>query len=216
MSHKTVTGLVARAVEYKESDLILTVLTAEEGKLTVSARGARKHSSPHAAACQVLCCSKMVLGEYRERLTLKEADVLETFCGLREDLQVLALAVYIADLAQLLAPEGDIFHLTAAALAALVNKNRPPELVKAAFELRALCLAGLDPTLDAALPPLKGDLHLAARHVRESITGKVFSFTLGADGLREFSKLCEHFTLAQIEREPASLRYYHAAPGVVI
>jgi DNA repair protein RecO (recombination protein O) len=208
MSHKTVTALVARAVEYKESDLILTVLTAEEGKLTVSARGARKHGSPHAAASQVLCCSRMVLGEYRERLTLKEADVLETFSELREDLTVMSLAVYIADLAQILAPEGDIFHLTAAALKALTVKKRPPALVKAAFELRALCEAGVDPTLDPDLPSVKGDFELASRHVRESGMGKIFSFTLGEGTLERFAALCEQLTLAQIEREPGSLRYY--------
>jgi DNA repair protein RecO (recombination protein O) len=150
----------------------------------------------------------MVLSEYRDRLTLKEAEVFETFYRLREDLPALALAVYIADLAQILAPEGDFFRLTAAALTALDKKARPPALVKAAFEMRALCGAGLDPALDPALPAIQGDLALAARHVRESDTGKVFSFTLGKDSLIAFAELCEQFTLAQIEREPASLRYY--------
>jgi DNA repair protein RecO (recombination protein O) len=208
MSHKTVTGLVARAVEYKESDLILSVLTAGEGKLTVSARGARRHGSPHAAAAQVLCCSRMVLSEYRERFTLKEAEVLETFSALREDLSSLALACYLSDLAQTLAPEGDTFRLTVAALTALCKKNRPDALIKAAFEMRALCDAGLDPTLDPALPPLKGDAALAARHVREVPVGKVFSFTLGEGPLARFGELCERCTLEHLERPLPSLEYY--------
>ena len=208
MSHKEITGLVARAVEYKESDLILSVLTADEGKLTVTARGARRHGSPCAAASQVLCCSRMVLSEYRERLTLKEAEVLETFSALREDLTVMALACYLADLAQTLAPEGDIFHLVVAALLALCGKKRPPLLVKAAFEMRALCDAGFDPTLDPAVAPLKGDLALAARHIREAPVGKVFSFTLGEGPLARLAALCERYTLEQTERALPSLEYY--------
>ena len=208
MSHKEVTGLVARAVEYNDSDLILTVLTAGEGKLTVSARGARRHGSPHAAASQILCCSRMVLSEYREWLTLKEAEVLESFPALREDLLSMALACYIADLAQTLAPEGDVFHLAVSALLALCGGKRPPMLVKAAFEMRALCDAGFDPTLDPALPPPDGDLALAARYIREAPAGKVFSFTLGEKPLGEFAKLCERYTLAQTERVLPSLEYY--------
>jgi DNA repair protein RecO (recombination protein O) len=208
MSHRTVVGMVARAVEYKESDLILTVLTADEGRLTVSARGARRHLSPHAAASQALCCSRMVLSEYRERFTLKEAEVLETFSALREDLASLALACYIADLAQTMAPEGDMFHLAVSALTALCRKNRPPALIKAAFEMRALCEAGLDPALDPDLPPLKGDAALAAGHVRAADIMKVFSFALGEDALERFAGYCETRALAHIERELPSLIYY--------
>ena len=52
--HLTTNALVLREVNYKESDKILTLLTEQEGKLTVSARGCRKKDSPIAAACQLL------------------------------------------------------------------------------------------------------------------------------------------------------------------
>ena len=41
--HLTTNALVLREVNYKESDKILTLLTEQEGKLTVSARGCRRH-----------------------------------------------------------------------------------------------------------------------------------------------------------------------------
>ena len=37
--HITTKALVLRGVDYKESDKILTLLTAEMGKITASARG---------------------------------------------------------------------------------------------------------------------------------------------------------------------------------
>ena len=59
--HLTTKGLVLREVNYKESDKILTVLTAEEGKLTVSARGCSKKGSALAAASQLLVWSEFTL-----------------------------------------------------------------------------------------------------------------------------------------------------------
>lgn len=44
--HMRTKALVLRAVDYKESDKILTLLTQESGKLTASARGCRKKGSP--------------------------------------------------------------------------------------------------------------------------------------------------------------------------
>ena len=48
--HISTQGLVLREVNYKESDKLLTVLTAEGGKRTVKARGCRRKGSPLAAA----------------------------------------------------------------------------------------------------------------------------------------------------------------------
>ena len=211
MSYLAVTGLVTRAVEYKDADLILSVYTEQEGVLTVTARGGRRQGSPHAAAAQVLCCSRLVLSEYRERLSLKEAEILEDFRALRGDLPAMALASYLTELAQLLEPEGGAFRLTLAALTALAK--RPPALVKAAFELRALCGAGVDPTLDPALPEPEGDVRAAADFVRAAPLEKVFSFTLGEGPLAALGALCERYVLAQTGHPPPSLEYYLGLRG---
>ena len=52
--HLTTRALVLREVNYKESDKILTILTAGEGKRTVKARGCRRKGSQLAAAAQLL------------------------------------------------------------------------------------------------------------------------------------------------------------------
>ena len=64
--HITTQGLVLREVNYKESDKIRTVLTAEGGKRTVKARGCRRKNSPLAASAQLLVYSDMTLFEYIE------------------------------------------------------------------------------------------------------------------------------------------------------
>ena len=57
---KTVKGLVLREVPYKESSRILTVLTDTDGKMTVSANGAKRRGSKTAAASPILPSTRMI------------------------------------------------------------------------------------------------------------------------------------------------------------
>jgi len=150
--HITTKALVLRGVDYKESDKILTLFTAEMGKITASARGCRKKGSPIAAGCQLLCWSEMVLYEYQGRWLVKEAVTEREFRGVREDLEKLALACYLSEVTETLAldemPGPELLSLILNSLHALEKLNKPHPLVKAAFELKAMCLAGYEPLLD--------------------------------------------------------------------
>lgn len=150
--HVTTKALVLRGVDYKESDKILTLLTQDMGKITASARGCRKKGSPIAAGCQLLCWSEMVLYEYQGRWVVKEANTERQFRGVREDLEKLALACYLAEVTEVLAleelPSPELLSLILNSLHALEKLNKPQALVKGAFELKAMCLAGYEPLLD--------------------------------------------------------------------
>lgn len=151
--HIITQGLVLRETMYKESDKILTVLTAEGGKRTVKAQGCRKKGSALAAGSQLLTWSDMTLFEYRDFFTLREASTLQEFRGLRADLEKLALGSYFAEAAEAVAEEGvpqpALLSLILNSLYALDRLDKPLPLVKAAFELRLLCAAGFGPLLDA-------------------------------------------------------------------
>ena len=54
-------GIVLRETDYKEKDKLLTILTAEHGKLTVRVRGAKGQRSRSRAACQLLAFSEFTL-----------------------------------------------------------------------------------------------------------------------------------------------------------
>ena len=151
--HLQTKALVLRETAYKESDKILTLLTQEAGRLTASARGCRRKGSPIAAGSQLLVWSDVVLHEYRGRWTVQEAAVDREFRGMREDLEKFSLGCYFAEVTELLAVEGlpcpELLSLLLNSLHALDQLDRPLGLVKAAFELRAMCLAGYEPLLDA-------------------------------------------------------------------
>lgn len=169
MAHIVTRGLVLREVNYKESDKILTVLTEEGGRRTVKARGCRRKNSPLAASAQLLVWSDMTLFEYQDYYTLNEASSLDQFWGVKGDLVKLALGSYFAEVAETVAEEGvpdpPILPLLLNSLYAMDKLDKPLPLVKAAFELRLLCLSGYEPLLDACAvcgvsDPAEPRLHL--------------------------------------------------------
>ncbi|MDR1589576.1 MAG: DNA repair protein RecO [Oscillospiraceae bacterium] len=157
-------GLVLREASYRDSSKILTILTSDEGKLTASVRGAKRKNSRLAPCAQPLAFSDMTLLKNRDRWTLTEAQGIEFFTGLCEDITLLALGTYIAELLEAVSdedsPVGGILPLGLNALYVLSEGKRAPELVKAAFELRLMCLAGFAPSLDAC--PVCGSRDVAA------------------------------------------------------
>ena len=100
-------GIVLREVAYQDSDKLLTVLTREYGKLTVRARGVRSSRSRSKAACQLLAYSEFTLLERGGRYVVTEATAKEMFPELRNDLELLSLASYFAQAADVLSPEGE-------------------------------------------------------------------------------------------------------------
>lgn len=147
-----VKGIVLRAVDTKESDKILTVLTPR-GKLAVSAKGARGRKSRVTACTQLLAYSELTLSESRGWQYLSEGNTIELFQGVRRDLGLLALASYFAELAETAALEdtesGELLSLLLNALYALGELKKPPALVKAAFEFKLMGLIGFEPLADA-------------------------------------------------------------------
>lgn len=147
----TVKGLVLRVTAYNDTDSILSVLTAEHGKLTVKARGLRRKNSPLTAACQLLAYSEFTLFEYKGFYTVNEASTIELFRGLRKDLQKLSLGTYFAQVAELVCqedtPDPQLQSLILNCLFALSKLDVSQMYAKAVFELRTACLAGYEPDL---------------------------------------------------------------------
>ena len=147
-----VRGIVLRAVDTKESDKILTVLTPY-GKLPVAAKGARSRKSRVTACTQLLAYSELTLSESRGWQYLSEGNTIELFEEVRKDIELLSLASYFAELTEAAALEGvesgEILSLLLNALYALGNLKKNPALVKTAFEFKLMSLIGFEPLADA-------------------------------------------------------------------
>ena len=90
-------GVVLREPETKEADKILTLLTADRGKISVIARGVRRKSCKYAACAQQLVYSEWTLYQKGEWYYANEGATAELFSGLRTNLEALALGCYFAE-----------------------------------------------------------------------------------------------------------------------
>lgn len=147
----TTQGLVLRVSPYNDSDAILTILTAKQGRISAKVRGLRRKNSPLSAPCQLLALAEFTLFSYKDAFTVNEAHTVELFTPLRNDLQKLALGTYFAQAAEVISqedmPNPELLSLLLNCLYALSRLSLPELQVKAVFELRCACLAGYAPDL---------------------------------------------------------------------
>ncbi len=144
-------GLILRETPYKEADVMLNILTESAGKISVLARGARRKGSKFSAAIALLTYSEFTLYESGGRYTLNEAEPIELFYNIRNDLQKLSLASYFAEVLERAADEDtinpELLRLGLNSLYALAHTSISATKIKAVFELKIAALAGYMPNV---------------------------------------------------------------------
>lgn len=148
----SIDGLVVREVESGENDKRITLLTAERGKITVSAKGAKSFKSKYMNAVALFTYGNYEITERSGYSWLGGASITEPFYPIRDNIDRLALASYIVDVAGELSgaeePAEELLRLTLNTLYAIANDLKPYPQIKAVYELRAMAMSGYMPMLD--------------------------------------------------------------------
>ena len=147
-----VKGLVIRSVDVKESDRLITIFTEEKGAVTALARGARSLKSRKLSSTLQFCYSNFILYGQADKYWVKEASLVESFFGIRETIDGLALAGYIAEVLSDVTveeAEGDLLRLSLNSLYAIANRKYSFEKIKAVFEIRCASILGFMPDVIA-------------------------------------------------------------------
>ncbi|BDG06216.1 DNA repair protein RecO [Anaeromyxobacter oryzae] len=153
MEQLKLTAVVLRAVDYGESDRVVTLLSRERGKVSAFARGARASRRRFGGALEpfTLLAAELRTRPGSDLLTLESVTVRRGFGAIRGDLARIACAGYAAELARELVrdhePHEDLFELVVEYLGALDVAAAVPAALRA-FELASLRIAGLMPRLD--------------------------------------------------------------------
>lgn len=105
-SYKT-EGIVLKRSNFGEADRILTILTKESGKITVIAPGVRRIKSRRSSHVELLNLSKFSLyGNSKSFMPIvTEAQTLENFSSIKQNLNKIGYAYYICELINGLCPE---------------------------------------------------------------------------------------------------------------
>src|SRR5512144_1006336 len=93
-----VDAVVLRHSDYGEADRLLTLFTRQLGKTRVLAKGARKIASRKAGHIEPFTYARLQLAKGRDMLILTQADTVEAYQPLREDLILTSHASYVLEL----------------------------------------------------------------------------------------------------------------------
>lgn len=149
---KAVDGLILRELPIGENDKLLTVLTAKEGKLLLTAKGARSMRSKVMPICRLFTYANLEYYEKNDRRWLSGGSVNDSFFGLNSDIEGFALAAYILQVADEITGEGveaeDILRTTLNTLYCIEKKQKPNAQIKAVYELFAAVASGFAPDLN--------------------------------------------------------------------
>lgn len=147
----TCDGLVIRQTDYGENDRLLTLLTADNGKILMTAKGARSMKSKAQSLCNLFTYANYEFYEKNGRRWMSGGSVNEGFYGLSGDMEGFALACYIVQLAGEITGEGvpapEVLRMTLNTLYAIENKLKPCAQIKSAYEIFAASESGFCPDM---------------------------------------------------------------------
>lgn len=142
-------AVVLRTHKLGEADRILTLLTKEHGQVRAVAKGVRKTSSKFGARLEPFMVADIQCYEGRTLDTVNQAETLGAYgADISADFEAFQAANIMVETAERLTHEGQArsqYVLLVGALRSLAAGENPIELVRDAYLLRAIGLAGWAP-----------------------------------------------------------------------
>lgn len=139
-------GIVLRRRNIGEADSVFTVLASDGHKFEAVARGARKVRSRMRGHLEPLTHSNFLVATGKTLDVFTQAETIESFRNLRDDLERSSAAMYCAELCDRFTVEDTenraLFHLLRASLEALGSVSGP--MVLRYFEVQILALSGFE------------------------------------------------------------------------
>lgn len=137
--------------DYGESDRIVSLFTLEHGRLKGFARGARNSRKRFGPALETFARIDVQLSQKDGLSSLRSADVITLYAGIRGDLGAIAHGLYACELMECLTPEGQplprLYRLLAAYLERL-DSSHVSDADRRMFEINLLNILGYRPSLD--------------------------------------------------------------------
>lgn len=144
-------AIILRRHEFGEADRILTLLTPEHGKIRAIAKGARRIKSKLNGHVELFSRVALLIARGRELHVVSQAEQVEAYLALRDDLLRGAYAHYLVELLDRFSEDEEasqpLYGLLDAALHWLCAPQSDLALVTRFFELRLLRLTGFEPSL---------------------------------------------------------------------
>ncbi|MCA9932721.1 MAG: DNA repair protein RecO [Ardenticatenaceae bacterium] len=143
-------AIVLRRSDFGEADRLLTLFSRDYGKIRAIAKGARKPQSRKTGHVELFMRSRFFLAEGRDLHVITQAELVEAYAALREDLVRTTYASYACELLDRFTTEDDrhvdMYDLLAEVLDWFATID-DVMLAARTYELRLLSMAGFRPQL---------------------------------------------------------------------
>jgi len=143
-------GVVLRTIRLGEADRIVNLVTPGHGKVRAVVKGVRKTKSRFGSRLEPLSHVSLLLYEGRELDVVTQAETLDHFRTVREDLARMGSAMTMLEAVDQVSQEGEanprLYQMLVGALRALAARDAP--LLVPAFCWKLLSLEGAHPLLD--------------------------------------------------------------------
>jgi DNA repair protein RecO (recombination protein O) len=143
-------AIIIKRIKLGEADRILTLYTPELGKLKAVAKGTRRPKSKLGGHVELLTHSRLMLARGRNLDIITQAQTIDNFLSIKDDLERISHGLYIAELVDSFTAEHiedrQLFNLLLETLQQLSQAN-DYELVLHYFELHLLDCLGYRPQL---------------------------------------------------------------------
>lgn len=151
-----ISGFVLAAIDYGDSDRIVTFYTDRFGKLKGIAKGARRSSKRFANAIELFSLSTIIFSRSKGSglAFIENCDVINHYPGIRHDLEKMLAASYMIELIDLMTVEGkknQVLFDHVQTFLDLVERNIYSDDLIHFFELRLLKYSGYEPVLDRCI-----------------------------------------------------------------
>ncbi|MCO5184524.1 MAG: DNA repair protein RecO [Anaerolineae bacterium] len=143
-------AIVLRRSDFGEADRLLTLYSREYGKIRAIAKGARKPQSRKTGHVELFMRANYLLAQGRNLHIVTQAELVEPYAPLREDLVRATYAAYVTELLDKFAPDEEVnrtlYQLLTDALARFALTDNFL-LAARHYELHLLTLVGFQPQL---------------------------------------------------------------------
>lgn len=145
-----VEAIILRHSDYGEADRLLTIFSREQGKLRAIAKGVRKMQSRKAGHLEPFTQVTLMLAQGHDLWIVTQAEAVEAFQPLREDLVRIGYAGYVVELLDRFTYEEgqnwQLYQLLLDSLGRLATEEDPFAAIHY-YEMRLLDLMGFRPLL---------------------------------------------------------------------
>jgi len=186
-------GIVIHAMDYGETNKIVTLYTKELGKVGVMARGAKKPRSKLSAGSQFLTYGLYLFTKGKGLGTLQQADPINPLRYIKADIERMAHASYIVDVIHKLSDK-DVRDATiyqwVYQLLHHMDKGLDPQVLTFIYEIKMLSVLGIDAEVD--------------RCVKCGQNEEGIAFSVSQGGI--LGRCCYHLDSNALKISPASAR----------